>query len=453
MGAVLDMPSEAAAPGGPPEGAPEGPDSPRQADWFETARRVLPGGAFGSYALPEDAGLVIRRGAGARVQNADGRWYVDYVCGAGALILGHAHPAVVAAARAQVEDGLHFFGSPHEPALRLAETLVETIPCAEKLIFATTGSEATAYALRLARAHTGRDKILKFEGAFHGNHDYSVFSIAPSALSNYPQGRPDSAGVPRPVHDTVLVAPYNDLDAARRIVEEHRADLAAVIVEPVQRIVFPHPEFLPGLRRICDDNDVLLLFDEVVTGFRLGLGGGQAWFDAVPDLASYGKIVGGGGPLSCIAGRADVIDLADPARRGEAGFVYVNGTLHGNPVAAAAGSATLAELARPGVYEGLHAASAQFLGECQKVLDRHRLPAVAAGKASFWQILFLDREPESHADVMRQDAARARDLDMALLRNGVSVLPNVRRFVSLVHDGADYERTLDALDAACRAVA
>ncbi len=427
--------------------------TPTQADYFDAARRILPGGAFGSYALPEDVGLVIRKGAGPRLQNVDGRWYIDYVCGAGALILGHAHPSIVEAARDQVGEGLHFFGNLHEPALRLAARLVEIVPCAEKLIFSTTGSEATAYALRLARAHTGRDKILKFEGAFHGNHDYSIFSIAPSALSNYPHGRPDSAGVPRPLHDTVLVAPYNDLETVRRIVEAERADLAAIIVEPVQRIVFPHPDFLPGLRKICDDNDVRLVFDEVVTGFRLGLGGAQAYYGVTPDLASYGKIVGGGGPLSCVAGRAEIIDLADPARRGEPAFVYVNGTLHGNPVAAAAGLASLEMLERPGVYEELHATSVAFLAECQAIIDRHRLPALAAGEASLWQILFLDVPPASHADLMRQDTARARALDLELLRNGVCVLPNVRRFTSLVHAPAEYEDTLGALDAACRAIA
>ena len=431
----------------------ERPGAMSQAEYYEIAHRVLPGGAFGSYALPEDVRFVIHKGAGSRLQDVDGRWYIDFVGGAGALLLGHAHPAIVEAAQAQVAKGLHFFGTLHEPVLQLANILIDIIPCAEKMCFASTGSEATAYALRMARAYTGRDKILKFEGGYHGNHDYSNFSVSPSALSNYPQGRPDSGGMPMSLHDTVLVAPYNDLDIVRRIVEENRADLAAIIVEPVQRIISPQPGFLAGLRKICDDNDVLLVFDEVVTGFRLGLGGGQAYFDVKPDIASYGKIVGGGGPLSCIAGRADIIGLADPANRANSDYAYVNGTLHGNPVAAAAGVASMAELSKPGVYERLHAITAAFLKDCQAVLDKHRLPAIATGEGSLWQILFMDKPPVSHADVMRSDGAATRNLDMAMLRNGIYVLPNVRRFTSIVHDDKDYEETLVALDAACRAVA
>ena len=431
----------------------ERPGAMSQAAYFEIAERVLPGGAFGSYALPEDVRLVIHRGAGSRIQDADGRWYIDYVGGAGALILGHAHPAIVEAAQAQVANGMHFFGTVHEPVLALANILIDVIPCAEKMCFATTGSEATAYALRLARAFTGRDKILKFEGGFHGNHDYGNFSVSPSAVSNYPQGRPDSGGMPRALHDTVLVAPFNNLDTVRRIVEAHRADLAAIIVEPVQRIIFPLPDFLPGLRKICDDNDVLLIFDEVVTGFRLALGGAQAYFGVKPDMASYGKIVGGGGSLSCVAGRADIIALADPANRGRPDYAYVNGTLHGNPVAAAAGIASMIELGRQGVYQRLHSTSASFLKDCQAVLDRHRLPAIVTGEASLWQILFMDRPPVSHADVMGSDGTASRRLDMAMLRNGIYVLPNVRRFTSLVHDETDYEQTLKALDGSCRAVA
>ncbi len=432
---------------------PEPPGAMSQAGYFEIAERVLPGGAFGSYALPEEVRLVIHRGAGSRIQDADGRWYIDYVGGAGALILGHAHPTIVEAAQAQVANGLHFFGAVHEPVLELANILIDTIPCAEKMCFATTGSEATAYALRLARAFTGRDKILKFEGGYHGNHDYSNFSVSPSALSNYPHGRPDSGGIPRPLHETVLVAPYNDLEAVRRIVEAHRADLAAIIVEPVQRIIFPLRDFLPGLRKICDENDVLLIFDEVVTGFRLAPGGAQEYFGVKPDIASYGKIVGGGGPLSCVAGRADIITLADPANRTRADYMYINGTLHGNPVAAAAGIASMTELAKPGLYRRLHDASAAFLKACQAVLDKHRVPAVATGEGSLWQVLHMDRPPTSHADVMASDGAASRRLDIEMLKNGIYVLPNVRRFTSVVHDDADYEETLKALDASCRAVA
>ncbi len=419
--------------------------------YYEIAENSLPGAGLGAYSLPEQTRFVIHKGEGSRLQDVRGRWYIDYVGGAGALVLGHAFPSVVAAVRDQAERGLHFFGTLNEPCIHLAERLVQCIPCAERVAFTTTGSEATAYALRAARAATGRSKILKFEGAYHGNHDYSEFSVTPSALSNYPRGRPDTAGMPANMSDNVLVAPYNELDVTRNIVAEHRNDLAAIIVEPVQRIVFPKDDFLPGLRRICDENDVLLIFDEVVTGFRLALGGAQEYFGVVPDLASYGKIVGGGGALGCVAGRADLIDLMSPRNRGTARYAHINGTLHGNPIAAAAAIATLEEVSRPSFHKDLHDLADDVQTACQTVLDRHRKPAIAAGRASFWQILFMDREPGSHADILRGDQRASRELDIAQMEEGLFVLPNVRRFVSAVHTGRDIEDTVRALDTACRA--
>jgi glutamate-1-semialdehyde 2,1-aminomutase len=423
-----------------------------QAALYEIAEAALPGAGLGGYSLPEDLRFVIHRGEGARLQDVDGRWYIDYVAGAGALILGHAHPALVQAVQDQAPKGLHFFGTLNDVAVELARELVEAIPCAEKIVYATTGSEATFYAMRMARAFTGRDKILKFEGAYHGNHDYSSIAFAPTAIANYPVGSPDTGGVPAGVTESVLLAPYNDLEALRRIVETHRDELAAVIVEPIQRIISPRPDFLPGLRRICNDNDVLLIFDEVVTGFRLAYGGGQEYFGVTPDLASYGKIVGGGGPLACVAGRAEILDLSNPRNKGKPNYAYVNGTLHGNPIAAAAGLASLRELRGPGVYGTLHGKAEELLKLCQEVLDRNGIPAIATGEASLWQILFMARPPSSHADMLSSDQAAMRALDLEQLRQGLYVLPGVRRFVSLVHSDQDFEETVVALDAACRAV-
>ena len=421
-------------------------------EYYEVAADTLPGAGLGSYSLPDDVRFVIHKGAGSRLQDVRGRWYIDYVGGAGALVLGHAFPTVVDAVKDQAERGIHFFGTLNEQCIQLAERLVPLIPCADRVAFTTTGSEATAYAMRTARAATGRSKVLKFEGGYHGNHDYSAFSVTPSALSNYPQGQPETGGLPANMVDNILVSPYNDLDTARRIVEQNCDDLAAIIVEPVQRVVFPNDDFLPGLRKICDDNDILLIFDEVVTGFRLALGGAQEYFGVLPDLASYGKIVGGGGPLGCVAGKAEYMDLMNPRNRGNANYSYVNGTLHGNPVAAVAGLATLAELKKPSFYKDLHALANDVSTACQKILDKNRVPAMATGKASFWQILFLDKTPLSHADIMNSDLASSRALDLAQMHEGLYVLPNVRRFVSAVHTGEDIEETVRALDAACKRV-
>jgi glutamate-1-semialdehyde 2,1-aminomutase len=419
---------------------------------YQVAERALPGGGLGGYSLPEDVRFVIAEGRGSRVRSVEGRWYIDYVGGAGANILGHGHPEVLEAVQRQAAKGLHFFGTLNEAAITLSEKLVELIPCAERLAFTTTGSEATFYALRIARAFTGRQKVLKFEGAYHGNHDYSAFSLFPTKPANYPVAPADSGGVPEVLQPLVLVAPYNDLAAVRQIADEHRQDLAAIIVEGCQRIILAKPEFLRGLRELADETGALLIFDEVVTGFRLALGGAQEYFGVAPDLATYGKIVGGGGPLGCVAGRADVIDCVNPRRKGQSDYAYINGTLHGNPVAAAAGLATLAVLERPGFYEALNEKSATLTGALQEVLDRHGLPAIAAGRNSFWQFLFMDAEPVSQTDMMRGDSDAMRALDIEFLRRGCYVLPGVRRFVSAVATDRDLEDSIAALEGACQAL-
>ncbi len=421
-----------------------------QQDLFAIADRVLPGSGLGSYSLAEDIRLIYSHGKGSRMWDVDGNEYIDYVGGAGALILGHSHPSVVKAAQAQFERGAHMFGSLNEVAVHLAERLVNDIPCAEKIAYATTGSEATGYAMRLARAFTGRDKILKFEGAYHGNHDYAIVSTFPKETGAYPQGAADSSGQPEATVSTMLVCPYNDLETLRKIVDEHHSDIAAIIAEPVQRIIPAEPEFLQGIREICDENDMLFILDEVVTGFRLGYGGAQQWYDVKPDLSTHGKVVGGGGPLSCIAGRADVIGLSDPKLKGQQGYTYFNGTLHGNPVAAAATMSMLDELGKPGVYKRMNGFADDLCRETQKILDQHSIPAIAEHTGSLWQILFMDKTPRNQADILASDQVSMRKLDTLLMKQGQYVLPGVRRFVSTVHTAQDLEETLRGLDAACR---
>jgi len=421
-----------------------------QRELFEIADRVLPGSGIGSYSLADDIRLIYSHGRGSRMWDVDGNEYIDYVGGAGALILGHSHPAVVAASKAQLDRGAHMFGSLNDVAVLLAERLVQDIPCAEKIAYATTGSEATAYAMRLARAFTGRSKILKFEGAYHGNHDYAIVSTFPKETGNYPQGAADSYGQPEATVSTMLVCPYNDLETLRKIVAEHHADIAAIFAEPVQRIIPAEPEFLHGIRKICDEYDILFVLDEVVTGFRLSYGGAQQWYDVKPDLSTHGKVVGGGGPLSCIAGRADVIGLSDPRLKGQQGYTYFNGTLHGNPVAAAATMAMLDELGKQGVYDRMNGFADDLCRETQKILDQHKIPAIAEHTGSLWQILFMDKTPRNQADVLASDQAAMRKLDTLLMKQGQYVLPGVRRFVSTVHSAHDLEETLRGLDAACR---
>lgn len=419
---------------------------------FKIAETYLPGGGLGGYALAKDSRFIFSHGRGARFWDVDEREYIDYAGGAGALILGHSHPAVVEATQRQSARGMHMFGALNDNAVQLAERIVAAVPGAEKIAYATTGSEATAYAMRLARAYTGRDKILKFEGAYHGNHDYTLLSTFPAQVGDYPRGRADTAGLPAAVRDTMLIAPYNDLPAATRIAEENADTLAAVIVEPVQRIIRGQPEFLRGLRRLCDNLGAVLIFDEVVTGFRVAYGGAQTVLGIKPDLSTFGKVIGAGGPLSALVGKAAIIDLADPAQKGQAHYTYFNGTLHGNPVAAAATLALLDELNQEGVYDRLNAATEDFCRAAQSVLTKRGINAIAVCVDSLWQFLFMEKAPRNQADMLAGDSQAMRRLDNEMLKRGQYMLPGVRRFVSVAHQSADFEETLRALDSACAAL-
>lgn len=418
---------------------------------FKVAEATMPGAGLGSYSLAKDIRIIYSHGEGSRIWDVDDNEYIDYVGGAGALILGHSHPSVVKACQEQMAKGAHMFGSLNDVAIKLAERLVADIPCAEKIAYATTGSEATAYAMRLARSYTRRDKILKFEGAYHGNHDYAIVSTFPKETGHYPQGVADSYGQPDATTSTMLVAPYNDLNTLEKIVKQHKGEIAAIICESVQRIIPAKPEFLQGVQRICNDNDIVFILDEVVTGFRLCYGGGQSWYDVQPDLATYGKVVGGGGPLSCVAGKAEIIDLADPNKKGQDRYTYFNGTLHGNPVASAATLAMLDELSIPATYDRMNQYAEDLCVACQQVLDKYGIPAMTQNTGSLWQILFMDKTPVDVSDLLASDQAAMRRLDSELMKQGQYVLPGVRRFVSTVHSEVDLEDTVRGLDDACKA--
>src|SRR5215470_10752754 len=242
-----------------------------EAELVATARRVLPGGGFGNVSHE----LVIARGHGSHVWDVSGNEYVDYLLGSGPMIVGHAHPEVVDVVQQMASQGTTFFAN-NPYGIKLAAEIVDAVPCAEKVRFVSSGSEADAYAMRLARAHTRRDKILKFEGGYHGMSDWGLMSLAPKRQSNFPEPIPDSAGIPKSLRDEVLVAPFNDLDVVASLIREHKAELAGIIVEPFQRLVPPKPGFLEGLRKLTEENGLVLIFDEVVTGFRFAYGGAQA---------------------------------------------------------------------------------------------------------------------------------------------------------------------------------
>jgi glutamate-1-semialdehyde 2,1-aminomutase len=414
---------------------------------IETAKRVLPGGSFGNFA----GDIVIREGRGGRVWDESGREYVDFLLGSGPMLVGHAHPEVTAAAQARIAQGTTFFAN-NRYGIELAEAIVDAVPCAEQVRFVSTGSEADLYAMRAARAFKRRDKILKFEGGYHGMSDYSLMSLAPKRSGNFPEPVPDSAGIPRSLRDAMLVAPFNDLEVVAGVVREHKDDLAGIILEPLQRIIPPAPGFLEGLRRITAENDILLIFDEVVTGFRLAYGGAQEYYGVVPDLCTLGKVIGGGFPLAAIAGRADIMAHFDRGAVGDDGFLIQIGTLSGNPVAAAAGLATLEILRRPGAYDRLFATGRELMGTLAELLKRNGIAAQLTGEPPLFDAVFGAEPVRDYRSTLRGDAEMLRRFNRLLRERGI-LKGESKYYVSLAHTSEDIRHTCDAWALACEAIA
>jgi glutamate-1-semialdehyde 2,1-aminomutase len=420
---------------------PNRKSSDAERDLVDTARRVLPAGGFGN--VPHE--VVIAGGRAGRVWDVSGNEYVDYLLGSGPMLVGHAHPEVVAAVQDQLAKGTTFFAN-NEHGIRLAAEIVSAVPCAEKVRFVSSGSEADLYAMRLARAYKKRDKILKFEGGYHGMSDYGLMSLSPRRSSNFPRPIPDSAGIPKSLQDEVLVAPFNDLETVASLVREHRQDLAAIIVEPVQRLIPPKPGFLEGLRKLTAENGMLLIFDEVVTGFRFAYGGAQEYFGVVPDICTLGKAIGGGFPLAAIAGRADIMAHFDKGAVAEDEFMMQVGTLSGNPIAAAAGLKTLEILKRPGSYEKIFANGRALMDGYRRILGDAGVTARVVGDAPMFDIVFTDREVTDYRSALGdQDSMKRCN---GLLRERGILKGESKYYVSLAHTDEDIRFTLDAFASA-----
>ncbi|MBI1778419.1 MAG: aminotransferase class III-fold pyridoxal phosphate-dependent enzyme [Proteobacteria bacterium] len=405
---------------------------------LETAKRVLPAGTFGN--TPAD--FVIREGRGGRVWDEDGKEYVDFLLGSGPMLIGHANPEVTAAVQAQVPLGTTYFAN-NRHGIRLAEAIVDAVACADKVRFVSSGTEADAYAMRLARAYRKREKILKFEGGYHGMSDYALQSLAPKRPGNFPQPVPDSPGIPRSVSDEILVAPFNDIDSVNALIRAHRDELAGVIVEPFQRIVPPAPGFLQALRKATSENGVPLIFDEVVTGFRLAYGGAQEYYGVVPDICTLGKVIGGGFPLAAIAGRDDIMAHFDRGRVGDDGFLTQIGTLSGNPVAAVAGLATLEILRRPGAYERIFETGRTLMNELSRLLKRSGLKAQVIGEPPLFDVVFTDGEIRDYRGTLRGDVEMLRRFNALLRQRGI-MKGESKYYVSLAHTAEDIRHTSEA---------
>ncbi len=418
----------------------------RERELIEKARKLLPAGSNGNLSFD----IIIQEGRGARVWDISGNEYVDYLLGSGPMIVGHAHPEVVAAVQEQLLRGTTFFAL-NEYAILLAEEIVKAVPCAEKVRFCSTGTEATLYAMRTARAYRKRDKVLKFEGGFHGMNDYALMSMAPARPRDFPYPTPDSAGIPRSVQNEMLVAPFNDLETTSAIIERHHDELAGVIVEPFQRVIPPRPGFLQGLREVTRHYELPLIFDEVVTGFRFAYGGAQEYYGVTPDLCTLGKAVAGGYPLTAVAGRQELMAHFDASAVGGGEFMPQIGTLSGNPIAAVAGLATLDILKREGTYQRLFATGQQLKDALQRLLSEAEIPAQVVGDAPLFDVFFTDQEITDYRSTLKADRQTLRRFNQLLLERGV-FKGDTKYYVSTAHTQEDVQHTIEAFASAIDAL-
>ena len=416
---------------------------------FERARRIIPAGvnspvrAFGSVGgVPP----FFERASGAYLWDADGKRYVDYVCSWGPMVAGHTHPAVVEAVQEAASRGLSF-GAPTAAEVELAETLCRLVPSLELVRLVSSGTEATMTALRLARGFTGRSAIVKFEGCYHGHADALLVKAGSGALTF---GNPSSAGVPAETAAHTLVLTYNDIAQATKLFADKGREIAAVIVEPVagnMNLVLPQPGFLEALRELCTRHGAVLIFDEVMTGFRIALGGAQARYGIRPDLTTLGKVIGGGLPVGAVGGRRDIMGKLAPL-----GPVYQAGTLSGNPVAVAAGLATLALVQAPHFQEKIEAVTAALVKGLADEARAAGVPFSAQSAGSMFGIYFRATAPRSFAEVMLCDRERFNRFFHAMLERGVYLAPSAYEagFVSAAHGAAEIDLTLAAAREAFR---
>ena len=419
---------------------------------FERASRVIPGGVNSPVRAFRGVGgnpVFFAHGEGPFLFDVEGRRYIDYVCSWGPLVLGHGHPTVLAALSEQMRKGLSF-GAPTAIEVEMAELLRALMPSLEMVRMVNSGTEATMSAIRLARGYTGRDKILKFEGCYHGHADSLLVKAGSGALT---LGEPSSPGVPANVANDTLTLSFNDIEAVRRLFQECGSQIACVIVEPVagnMNLILPEPGFLEGLREICTASGAVLIFDEVMTGFRVHPGGAQALFGITPDLTTLGKVIGGGLPVGAFGGKAEIM-----ARLAPSGPVYQAGTLSGNPLAMAAGIATLKELLRDGVFASLAANTTALLEGMAGAAREAEIPFTTAQAGSMFGLFFSGLERvRSYAEATTCDVARFRAFYHAMLAEGVYLAPSAYEagFVSTAHTTEVIAQSVQAAGRAFRRI-
>jgi len=418
----------------------------RSKELFEESRKVLVGGVNSPVRAISPYPFFTKRASGCKIEDSDGKSYVDYCLGYGPLILGHAHPAVVKAVSGQLEKGT-LYGTPTELELDFAKKVVKHVPSAEMVRFLSTGTEATMAAVRLARGYTGKKKIIKFEGAFHGAHDYVLVKAGSGATTH---GAPTSAGVPEETTGNTIVVPFNDRDAVRDALKG--GDVACVIMEPVignAGCILPEEGFLEFLREETEKRDVMLVFDEVITGFRLGLGGAQERFGITPDITTLGKIAGGGLPIGIVAAGREVMENLSPL-----GKVYQAGTFNGNPLSMAAGYAAVGEIEKGSVLKKADSAAERLKMGLKDVCEGLGLETRIYGIASMFQMYFTGEDVRDYRSALRADKEKFLRFQRGLLEKGVFIPPSQYEcnFCSCVHEAKDVEDTLMAAEMALRSL-
>lgn len=420
---------------------------------FERAVKVIPGGVNSPVRAFRAVGSTprfISRAKASKIYDVDGMEYIDYVCSWGPMILGHAHPEITRQVQEVLESGFSF-GAPTEREVQIAELIVSMVPGIEMVRMVNSGTEAVMSAIRLARGYTGKNKIVKFDGCYHGHSDAMLVKAGSGALT---AGQPDSLGVPRGAAQDTLSAVYNDLESVKKLFEENHGEIAAVIVEPVAAnmgVVPPKDGFLSGLRSLCSKNGALLIFDEVITGFRLAPGGAQEYFGVQADLVTFGKIIGSGMPVGAYAGKREIMEKVAPC-----GGVYQAGTLSGNPIAMAAGLAQLTILREhPEIYISIDAMTQKLASRYAKLSEKYSIPLSVNRVGSLMCVFFTGGGVCSFADAKKSDTARYADYFNGMLKEGIYLAPSQfeAMFVSAAHTEGDIEKTLEAADRVMAAMA
>ena len=412
----------------------------KEKNLLDLAKLYLPGGSNGN-AITMD--VIIEKGLGPKVWDIHGNEYIDYSLGSGPMLLGHSHPEVVDAVSSQITKGTTYFGL-NKHMIDLAEEIISAVPCAESIRFANSGSEATFFAMRAARAFTQKEKILKFEGGFHGMSDYALMSMMPGKPQDFPIPTPDCEGIPESIRENVLIAPYNNSQITKQIIEKNHNEIGGIIVEPIQRVIPPKIEFLQSLRELATKYKIPLIFDEIVTGFRLDYGGAQTYYGVTPDICTLGKALSGGFPISAITGKKEIMEYFSSKNMSQNELVLQEGTMNGNPLCSIAALTTLKILKRPNTYKKLKQTGSQFIKAIKEKLFEFEIPAQITGEFCLFDIVFQNDPVVDYRSMLNRDKIKTKKLNKSLLDQGI-YKNHSKYYLSTSHSEKEIEKTIDAI--------